>query len=381
MHLPPGKSAFLWGPRKSGKSTYLREHFPQSLRYDFLQTDLFFEISKRPALLRERLLAQHTDLLRHPIILDEVQKIPQVLDEVHYLIENHGLSFILCGSSARKLKKGQANLLGGRAWKYHLHPLTSEELQASGHEIDLLRVLNHGLVPSHYLEDAYRKSVQAYVYDYLKEEILAEGLARNVPAFSKFLDVVAFSHGEMVNYSNIARDSGVSSKTIQEYFHILEDTLLGHFVRPYTHTHRRDVLSKAPKFYLFDVGVAGVLCKRRIEEAKGPEFGRAFEHWIFMELLAYRSYTEGEFSIRYWRTKTGLEVDFILGEGEVAVEVKGSSRLDRSDFKGLEDFRQDASPRMSIMVCNEPEPRRSGEVDVLPWKEFLGRLWAGKIIR
>ncbi len=330
--------------------------------------------------MRERILAQESHALLHPIILDEVQKIPRILDEVHYLIENHGLSFILCGSSARKLKRGQANLLGGRAWKFHLHPLTSVELISSGRELDLLRILNQGLLPSHYLEKFHRKSLQAYIYNYMKEEVLAEGLTRNVPAFSKFLDVVAFSLGEVVNFSNIARDTGVDSKTVREYFQILEDTLMGDFVLPYTKTLRRDVMTKAPKFYLFDVGLAGILAKRKIVETKGPEFGRAFEHWIFMELLAYRSYTEAEFNICYWRTKTGLEVDFILGEGEVAIEVKGSSRVNRSDYKGLETFGQDAKPRMSIVVSNEAAPRRTGEVDILPWKVFLDRLWTGKII-
>ena len=380
LRIPKGRSAFLWGARKCGKSTYLKEHFPGSLRFDFLRTDLFFEIAKRPGLLRERILAADEARLAAPILLDEVQKVPQVLDEVHALIEDKGLSFILCGSSARKLKAGHANLLGGRAWRYHLHPLAWAELQAAGLEAGLLPILNRGLVPSHFLEQEYKKSLQSYVYDYLKEEIMAEGLARNVPAFSRFLDAVAFSHGEIINHSNIARDSGVNSKTVREYFQILEDTLLGYSVEPYAKSRSREVILKAPKFYLFDVGVAGILTKRRLEMERGPEFGKAFEHFLFMELKAYRSYSEGDFPIRYWRTKLGAEVDFVLGDGEVAIEAKSAARIDKEDLRGLEAFQQELRPKKAILVCNETEPRKAGSIDILPWREFFARLWAGKII-
>src|SRR3989338_4560326 len=290
LALPRGKSAFLWGARKTGKSTFLKAEFPESLRFDFLRNDVHFELAKRPGLLRERLLAQPPGVLKRPVILDEIQKIPPLLDEVHSLIEDEGLSFILCGSSARKLRHGQANLLGGRAWRYQMHPLTWVEVEAGGEKADLLRMLNRGLVPSHYLDSGYAKSLQAYVYDYLKEEILSEGLARNIPAFSRFLDAVGFSHGEIVNHSNIARDCGVDAKTVREYFQILQDTLIGHSLEPFAKSRRRDVITKAPKFYLFDVGVAGVLTKRRIAEERGAEFGKAFEHLILMELIAHRSY-------------------------------------------------------------------------------------------
>ena len=381
LELPIGKSAFLWGPRNCGKSTYLKEHFPRSLRLDFLRTDLFFEMSKRPGLLRERLLAQEKTRLAHPIVLDEVQKIPELLDEVHGLIEDHRLSFILCGSSARKLKAGKANLLGGRAWRYNLHPLCWAELDASGYPMDLMTALTHGLVPTHYLEKEYRKSLQAYVYDYLKEEIMAEGLARNVPAFSRFLDAVAFSHGEIINHSNIARDCGVDSKTVREYFQILSDTLVGHSVEPFAKSRGRDVILKAPKFYLFDVGIAGELIKRRLELDRGAEFGKAFEHLILMELVAHRSYQNLEHSIRYWRTKSGLEVDFILGEGEVALEVKGTSRVGPEELRALKAFQEDFKPRKSILVCNEKEPRKAGAIEILPWKDFFRRLWGGEVVQ
>lgn len=381
LKLPEGKSAFLWGARKTGKSTLLKERFPGSLRFDFLSTDLFLEAMKRPALLRERILAAEDARLKLPILLDEVQKVPLVLDEVQALIEDHGLSFILCGSSARKLKAGHGNLLGGRAWRFHLHPLTWAELKETGRDPDLLSLLNRGLIPSHFLDSEYKPGLKAYVYDYLKEEIMAEGLARNVPAFSRFLDAVAFSHGEMINHSNIARDSGVDAKTVREYFQILQDTLIGHAVEPYVKTRGRDLILKASKFYLFDVGVAGILAKRTLEGERGADFGKAFEHFLFMEIHAYSSYRGDDFPIRYWRTKTGAEVDFILGEGEVAIEVKGVARVGKEDLRGLEAFREEANPRSAILVCNEREVRRAGAIDILPWKEFLARLWAGKIIR
>jgi predicted AAA+ superfamily ATPase len=378
MKLPGHQSAFLWGARKTGKTTYLKERFPGSIVYDFLKTDLFLEISKNPSLLRERLLAKEVALLKKPVILDEVQKVPQVLDEVHWLIENKGLSFVLCGSSARKMKKGHANLLGGRAWRYELFPLTSHEVG----EMDLLRALNHGLIPLHYLQDndACKKSLEAYAQDYLREEVFAEGLTRNIPAFSRFFDAFGYSHGEMTNYANIARDCGIDSKTVKEYYQILIDTLLAICIEPFKKRQSRQVITKASKYYMFDVGVAGYLTKRNIVEQKGPEFGKAFEHFMLMEIVAFRSYAGKDFPINFWRTKTGLEVDFVLGAGEVAIEVKGASRIDKRDMNGLEAFVEAYSPKKSILICNEKERRMHGKIAIIPWKIFLHELWNGKIL-
>jgi predicted AAA+ superfamily ATPase len=377
ISLPSSQSAFLWGARKTGKTTYLKQNFPDSIYIDFLKTDLFLEYSKRPNLLRERLLAKESFLLRQPIILDEVQKIPQILDEVHWLIENRSLSFVLCGSSARKLRRGKANLLGGRAWRYELHPLVSIELT----DLDLIKILNRGLIPSHYLGKNYQKSLTAYTQNYLKEEVFAEGLIRNIPAFSRFFDSIGYSHGELTNYSNIARDSGVDSKTVKEYYHILVDTLLGKFVEPYKVRQERQVITKAAKFYLFDVGVAGALSKRHIPEERGELFGKAFEHYIFMETSAYNSYKELGFDINFWRTKSGIEVDFILGSGEVAVEIKGSNNIQNRDMQSLKVFHDIYSPRKSILVSKENEERLAGQIEILPWKIFLRKLWDGEIIK
>jgi len=376
MVLPPRQSAFLWGPRKTGKTTYLRSSFPDSLTFDLLQTDLMLELAKRPALLRERLLATPPEKLRSPVILDEVQKVPQLLDEVHWLIENRGLSFILCGSSARKLKRGGVNLLGGRAWRYEMHPLVSIEVG----DLDLLQALNRGLVPAHYLAAEYRRSLEAYVVDYLKQEVFDEGLTRNVAAFSRFFEAAAYSHGDLTSYANIARDCGVDAKTVKEYYQILVDTLLGSFIEPWKRRQERQVIGKAPKFYLFDVGVAGALTHRRIAEERGESFGRALEHFVLMEIQAHRSYRELGYEIHFWRTKSGLEVDFVLGDGEVAVEVKGTSRVDPSDFRSLHAFVADNRPRHAILVCNERAPRVVEGIEVLPWREFLARLWDGRIL-
>ena len=378
MKLPRKQSAFLWGARKTGKTTYLKEKFPNSLVYDFLKTDLFFEISKNPSLLRERLLAKNESALKEPVILDEVQKIPQVLDEVHWLIENKGLRFVLCGSSARKLKRGHTNLLGGRAWRYELFPFVSHEIG----KVNLLHVLNHGLIPLHYLQndEDYKKSLEAYVHDYLRQEVFAEGLTRNIPAFSRFFDAFGYSHGEITNYCNIARECGIDSKTVKEYYQILLDTLLAVRVEPFKKRQSRQVITKASKYYMFDVGVAGYLTKRHLTELRGVEFGKAFEHFMLMEMVAYRSYTGKDFVINFWRTKSGLEVDFVLGMGEVAIEIKGSGRIDRKDMNGLDAFIQTYSPKRSIIVCNEKERRIHGKIEILPWEIFLQQLWSGKIL-
>ncbi|MCG7852389.1 MAG: DUF4143 domain-containing protein, partial [Methanosarcinaceae archaeon] len=240
---------------------------------------------------------------------------------------------------------------------------------------------NRGLIPIHYLEDSFEKSLKAYTLDYLKEEVLAEGLTRNIPAFSRFFDAMAYSHGELTNYSNIARDCGVDSKTVREYYQILVDTMMGRFVEPFQRRQDRQIISKAPKFYLFDVGVAGIITQRKILEEKGESFGRAFEHFIFMELVAHSSYNDLDYEINFWRTKSGLEVDFVLGRGEVAIEIKGTNRVDQRDLRSLTAFAEEYSPKKALVVCNEREERLHGNLRILPWRRFLENLWGGKIIR
>ncbi|MCY4214481.1 MAG: DUF4143 domain-containing protein [Gammaproteobacteria bacterium] len=379
IDLPPGQSAFLWGPRKTGKSTLLGETFPNSARFDLLDSRLFLEFTRSPWAFADRVRALDEDVIQNPIIVDEVQKAPAILDEVHRLIEAGGMRFVLCGSSARKLKRGRANLLGGRAWRFELRPLTWLELP----NFDLLRALNHGLIPRHYDAANPKRDLSGYVNDYLKEEVFAEGLVRNIAAFSRFFDALAFSHGELLNYSNVARDCGVDSKTVREYFQILVDTLLGVFVEPFNHRRSRAVISRAPKFYLFDVGVAGQVTGRsKLERAAGADFGRALEHFVLMEVLAYRSYRELDFPVRFWRTKSGLECDFVLGrEGEAAIEVKGGANIRPADLKGLRAYVCEHRPRHAILVCHCDAPKRTEDgLWILPWTGFLERLWSGEIL-
>ena len=378
LTLPPGQSAFLWGPRKAGKSTLLRAQFPDSARFDLLDTRLLLEFTRAPWRLGERLAALAPSVRARPVVIDEVQKVPALLDEVHRLIEDEGLSFVLCGSSARKLKRGRGNLLGGRAWRFALHPLAWPEMP----DFDLLRALGCGLVPQHYDSPDPRRALAGYAEDYLKEEVFDEGLVRNAAAFSRFFDALAFCHGELINYSNIARDCGVDAKTVRTYFEILVDTLLGTLVEPFHYRRSRAVIVQAPKFYLFDVGVAGHVTGRRIDRAAGPEFGRALEHLILMELLAWRSYSGRDDPIRYWRTKSGLECDFVLGRrGETVIEVKATAALRSADLRPIRAYREEHDPRRAIVVTAETAPRQSADgIDLLPWQNFLERLWAGELI-
>jgi predicted AAA+ superfamily ATPase len=380
MKLPKGQSTFFWGARKTGKSFYLKHHFPRSIYYDLLETDLYFRLLKEPHLFREEILALDKKSLSQPIIVDEIQKIPILLNEVHWLIENSSAYFILCGSSARKLKSEGVNLLGGRAWRYEFFPLAYPEIK----DFDLLHALNFGLIPSHYHARNWNKTVKSYVNDYLKEEIKAEGLVRNLTAFAQFLDIAAFSNGETLNYANIARDCAVDAKTIKEYYQVLVDTLLGYYIFPYKDKVKREDLVASPKFYFFDVGVINRLLKRTIPQLKGAAAGNAFEHYIFMELCAYRGLNDLDFDIRFWRTNSGLEVDFILGNAEVAIEAKISDHIKSSDIHGLIAFQREYEPKAAIVVCTAPRLRKmtlpNGQtIDIMPWRTFLESLWNGEI--
>ncbi|MBN1633235.1 MAG: ATP-binding protein [Ignavibacteria bacterium] len=377
IDLPKGQSAFLWGARKTGKTTYIKNNYPESILLDLLKTDDYLRLLEKPYLFRQEILALDNSKLDKPIIIDEIQKVPLLLDEVHHLIESYKLSFILSGSSARKLKRGKANMLGGRAWRFELFPLTYFEIK----KFELLRALNHGLIPVHYLENEHQRYLKSYVQDYLKEEIFDEGLVRNLPAFSRFLDSVGYSNGELVNYLNISRECGVDSKTVKEYYNILSDTLLGKLVEPFKKRQEREVIRKTPKFYLFDVGVAGAISKRIILEDKGEQFGKAFEHFIYMELNAHRNYTELDYEINFWRTNYGFEVDFILGDGEIAVEVKGKNNIDNKDLKSLNIFKNEYKPKSAYLVCNESRERLVDMIRIIPYNIFLDKLWSGEIIK
>lgn len=367
------ESCFFWGPRQSGKSTLLKATFPQAPYYDILLSNEFERLNRRPSLLREELLARQ---LNAPVIIDEVQKIPQLLDEVQWLIVNKNIQFILCGSSARKLKRGGGNLLGGRALRYELFPLVSAEIP----NFDLHRALNNGLLPRHYQADRPQPLLRAYVGDYLKEEIAAEALTRNVPVFARFLEAAAFSNGEVINFTNIARECGVSGPTVKDYFQILVDTLLARFVPSFQKKPKRRVV-QAPKFYLFDVGLADTLLKREAIVPGNETFGKAFEHFIFQEITAYSHYSGLDYQVSYWRTASGLEVDFILGDREVALEVKGVPEVQSHHLRSAHAFREEYYPKKTIIVSLDAKPRNVDGIRVIPWAEFLGDLWSGAVIK
>ncbi len=376
LSLPPGRSAFLWGARQTGKSTFLKAHFPESYYINLLLFDVFERYSKNPSLLREVIRGLSEAQKSQPIIIDEIQKIPALLDEIHNLIEE-GLSFILCGSSARKLKHGGANLLGGRAWRFEFFPLVSAEIS----NFDIHEALKKGLLPQIYNEtpENAKRSLRAYVREYLQEEIQAEGLVRNLNAFSKFLDASAFCSGELLNYAKIASDCGVDQKTVKGYFQILYDTLIGYEVLPYMRSKKRDVLQKTPKFYLFDTGVLNQLTGQEIQNLAGPIAGKLFEHWVLMELIAYRGYQERDYPISYWRTRTGLEVDFVLGDAEIAIEVKLSNHVRTSDLKGLRAFSEEHPQAKCYVVSFDMEKRvLENGITILPWRIFSEYLWQRK---
>ncbi len=366
------ESLFLWGARQTGKSTLLKAMYPDSLYFDLLQTDVFERFHKAPFQLREILQLNQQP---GPVIIDEIQKIPALLDEVHWLIVNKGIRFILSGSSPRKIIRSGANLLGGRALRYELYPLTSAEIP----DFDILRALNNGLLPRHYLAENPERIISAYIGSYLQDEILAEARIRKVALFSRFLEAAAFSNGEMVNFTNIASDCGVSIPTVREYFQILEDTMCGRFLPSFQKRPKRRVIL-APKFYFFDIGVANYLLKRGKIVNGSEAFGSAFEHFIYLELLAHSHYSGLNYPIYYWRTASKIEIDFVLGDHEISIEVKSTTNANPRHTKGLDSFSDEYTVKKQILVTNDSFPRQMGNTLVLPWKDFLGQLWSGQIM-
>jgi predicted AAA+ superfamily ATPase len=365
------ESLFLWGARQTGKSTLLKTLFPDALWFDLLLSDVYERLLRNPSLLRETITAGHYKVM----IIDEIQRIPELLNEVHWIITHLPVRVIMSGSSPRKIIRSNTNLLGGRALRYELYPFTTAEIP----NFDLLKALNHGLLPRHYLSSSPKKMISAYVGNYLRDEIAGEAKIRNVSNFSRFLESAAFSNGEMVNYANIASDCGVSATTVKEYFQILEDTLIGRFLPSYQKKPKRRVIT-APKFYFFDIGVVNYLLKRGKIDFGSELFGNAFEHFIYNELYAHSSYSGKDYPIYYWRTASQIEIDFVLGNHDVAIEVKATSNVQSRHLKGLKSFSDEYGVSQLVLVCNEPLPRISEGIRILPWKVFLEELWAGRII-
>jgi predicted AAA+ superfamily ATPase len=300
--------------------------------------------------------------------------VPDLLNEIHWMIENTEVSFLMTGSSARKLRRGHANLLAGRAWRYTMAPLSYVETEG----FDLENVFISGLLPPHFISTDPIQDLRSYVADYLKEEIASEAAIRNIPTFSEFLRVAALTSGELLNYTNIGRETGVSARVVRNYFQILEDTLLGFRIQPWRKVKKRRLI-ETEKFYLMDVGISNYLA-RRSPKMGTPEFGHSFENYILMELKAYQAYRNPELDIRYWRTSTGFEVDFILGEMDVAIEVKGSQNVHSGYTRGMRALLEEHRVRRAIIVSLEKHPRvLEAGLEVLPWQDFLERLWGGEL--
>lgn len=366
--LAKRKSIFLFGARATGKSSLLRHEFPGIPTIDLLDSDLYLELSSRPSSL-ERFL-KPTDKL---IIIDEVQRVPELLNEVHRQIEGKSRKFILTGSSARKLKRGQANLLAGRAWTAYLFPLSWSEIP----EFDLNRFLHFGGLPSVYLSSSPKEELKSYVDTYLREEIQAEGLVRKLPDFHRFLRVAALCSGQMLNFEKIAQDSQTKPSTVRSYFEILEDTLIGHLVMPWERGKKRRVI-RTPRFYLFDPGIARALGGIRTLDPKSDLWGRAFEHFIAHELKCYLSYERIDEELCYWRSAHQLEVDFIVGD-DIAIEVKATTRPNSDDLKGLRAIQEEGSWKRRILVCDVSRGQTIDGIEIQPWAHFLNELWSGDL--
>jgi uncharacterized protein len=367
------ESLFLWGARQTGKSTLLKTLFPRSPYFDLLKGDVFERFTRNPSAFREMFGAA---IPAEPVIVDEIQRIPALLNEIHWLITNLRIQFIMSGSSPRNILRSKGNLLGGRALRYELYPLVFPEIPG----FDLLKALNDGLLPRHYDSPHGSRLISAYIGSYLKDEIITEARIRNIPSFSRFMEAAAFSNGEILNYSNIASDCGVSSATVKEYFLILEDTLTGRFLQSFQKRPKRRVIL-APKFYFFDLGIANHLVKRGRVEMGSESFGKAFEHFIYQEIYAHSRYSNLHYPLCYWRTASQLEVDFILGDHEVAVEVKSTDMAMPRHLTGLNSFKEEYPVKKLILVSNDPYPRKINDIDILPWRIFLERLWGEELIK
>ena len=365
-------SVFLWGARQVGKTTLIRETYPNVVYYDLLQAKEFERLQRNPSLLGEDLATLNAG---DTVVIDEIQKIPQLLDEVHSLIFRKNIRFILSGSSPRKLKRQGANLLGGRALKEILYPLTSAEIP----DFDILKAVQYGTLPRHYLISDPWKRLSAYIGVYLNEEIREEALSRQLRTFSRFMEMAAFTNGEIVVYKNIAQDCGIDYRTVKDYFEILVDTLVGYLIPPFTRTQKRRSV-QSPKFYYFDVGIANYLRNRRNIQLGSVDFGHAFEHFIIQELIAYLGYNEKEEKLFYWHTSSGYEVDVIIGDGRIAIEIKATEEIQSRHLKGLKAFQEEFTGCRLIAVSFDSRHRITNGVEVYPAVDFLKKLWNHEII-
>jgi uncharacterized protein len=364
------KSFFLFGPRATGKTTLIKTQLKGAKIYDLLDAEIYNRLLRRPKILEEEI-----EDLKQIIVIDEVQKLPHILDEVHRLIAEKNVRFLLTGSSARKLKRGGANLLAGRAWEAQLFSLSSIEIK----NFDLLRYLNRGGLPQVYHSNDYQEELNSYVHTYLREEIQAEAVTRNVQAFAEFLDTIALSNGQEINYQSLASDCQVSTSTLKNYLQILTDTLLGFHLPGFSKTKKRKAINRS-KFYLFDVGVTNQLCQRGEIKPKSELFGSAFEHFIITEMRSALSYFRSQKKMSYWRSTSQFEVDLLVGQ-DLAIEIKSTDLVQDKHLKGLRALKEEGLFKNYLVVSLDPSQRKTSDgIEVLPWQVFLKRLWEKKLL-
>ena len=371
------KSLFLFGPRQTGKSSYIKNQLAHPrLSWTLLDNELYRDLSMRPSLLRNTLRAKGIN--DGVVVLDEIQRLPDLLNEVHMLIEETEIHFLLTGSSARKLRKKGVNLLGGRAGRLNFHSLVWPEIRRF--ETSPEAIFKTGLLPSAFTGDDYESFLTDYVGLYVKEEIEAEREVRNLPPFWEFLRIAAANSGEITNYENVARDIGISGVSVREWYRILVDTLIGFEIPPYRKTKIRKP-NASSKFYIFDTGVTRKLQGLSAIEEGTAEFGRYFENYIAMEIRSFLDYSGSDNEgLSYWHAQSGQEVDFIIND-RVAVEVKAAKRVSPRDIKGLKALMEEGLMEKYILVCREDFPQLlDNGILILPYRDFLSDLWDGKIV-
>jgi predicted AAA+ superfamily ATPase len=365
------KSFFLFGPRATGKTTLVRQQLAgKAFIIDLLDSRYFLRLSSNPHELESLIAARPADIY----VIDEIQRIPELLNEIHRLIETRNLTFLLTGSSARKLRRGRANLLAGRVWNAGMFPLIYHEIP----DFDLNRYLLYGGLPAVYLSAHPEEELDAYVNTYLKEEILAEGLIRRLPPFSRFLKTIALANSEMINFTKLANDCQVPPSTVTEYVGLLEDTLVGYLLPAWTESKKRKAI-KTGKFYFFDPGITHMLAGTEALDRNSNLYGKSFEQFICMELRAYLSYRRKKLPLTYWRSKSGHEVDFLIGT-RTAIEVKASRKISRNDFKGLNYLKEEGVFKNLILVSQDPISTLTSNILTVPWQKFLSDLWKDKFV-
>ena len=373
------KSLFLFGPRQTGKSSLISHQIQDNVKlsWSLLNARIRRRCQADPGVLRDEIETRgiHDGL----VIIDEIQKVPELLDEIHLLIEETDIRFLLTGSSARRLKEQGVNLLGGRAGKINLHPFVWPEIREFNPTLD--RILKYGLLPPAFLSDSPDDVLDDYINVYLQDEIAGEGLVRQLPKFERFLEVAAITNAEEINYSNIANDVMMSRGSITEWYGILYDTIIGFSVPPYTKTKKRKAV-ETERFYYFDVGLVRLLLGLDNLIDTQTEYGKLFETYIAEELSAYLDYRQRKEKLSYWRTRqTSFEVNFIIGD-DVAIETKTTKLVnDKKDLRGLRALKEEGIFRKYIVVSRDSITRTTDDgITLLPWNLFLDWLWDGKII-